>query len=222
MALIHIAYTFNSNEFHSYLEKEIIRGGTLHLDLLQNLATSTASSKVLEITDILSLLRVDEDWLIDDEDGLNTPSELWYTLALLPFLRLCSSLNDNRFARSDTILELVLPLAGWSNIEISELIHGKSLSTLLIDYGNNLFLDEFNVYGGCLSSNDAKQILEHLKNSEQYFTTQSSKSLIKISEWVNYTDISLPNVLEFAYLDAIDMLQTALERKEALYLFRNF
>jgi hypothetical protein len=219
-SIIHIAYTFDSDRFHSELKSKVVVGNQLDIYRLQDLAKAYVKNHT-GITDILSYMRYDEEWL-EDPDGDGSQAYLWYTICLTTSFRPAPSLNNNRFHGSHYVLERVLPLAGWNEDDIRALIHGKELSTLLNPQEHKLFVENLSLYGGCLSPNDIRAIRMHLEDNKTHFLPAAEHSIEVIEEYAGYNNIPPENILEMAYEDALEMLQTAIQREEALYLLWDY
>ncbi len=219
-SIFHVAYTFDSNSFHSELKAKAIRDNELDLNRLQSLAKAYVEN-FEGITDILSYMRFDESWL-EDPDGDGSQAYLWYMVCLATAFHSAPSLHNNRFHGSHYVLERILPLAGWNEDDSNALIHGKRLSALLDPHEYKLFLENLSLYGGCLSLKDIQTLWMQLKNSRAHFLPSARQSIAVIGEYAGYNNIPPATVLEMAYEDATEMLQTAIQREEALYLLRDF
>lgn len=219
-SIFHVAYTFDSDSFHSDLKARVIRNNQLDLNSLQGLA-KTYIENIKGITDILSYMRYDESWL-EDPDGDGSQAYLWYMVCLASSFHSAPSLNNNRFHGSHYVLEHILPLAGWNGDNINALIHGKQLIALLDPQEYRPFVENLSLYGGCLGLNNIRTLQAHLHNSKTYFLPSTKQSIEAIEEYAGHNNIPPINILKMAYEDAIEMLQTAIQRKEALYLLRDF
>ena len=220
MAIYHFAYTFNSDDFHRDLKARIIKEGEIDVYKLQQEARSLVLNASDKMKQILDDLRYDDEWL-DDPDGDASQSSRWYLINLVSVFDHCPSLSNNRFYLSHYVLEKVLPVAGWNKGEITEPIHGKYLSTLLESTEYEAFLNEFILLGGCLSNKDIVSVHTHLKSSREYFTAQSPVVMESIKAITDRIALNPDDILNAAYEDAIEMLETATKRNESLYLLRD-
>lgn len=219
-SVFHIAYTFDSDSFHSNLKTMIAADNELDLNRLQDLARAYVETSP-QILGVLQYMRYDESWL-DDPDGDGSQANLWYTICLASSFHPAPSLNNNRFHGSHYVLENVLPFAGWNRDDILALIHGKPLSTLLDPHKYRVFVEALSLYGGCLRQNDIRTVREHLKDSEIHFSPSARSSIEAIEKYANHNNVSPASLLGMAYEDVVEMLETAIQRKEALYLLRDF
>ena len=221
MAILHFAYTFDSDIFHERLRPKVVYNGRLDVRKLQLLAKSMVDSASDELQLILSHLRYDSEWL-EDPDRDQSQAYLWYMVVLASAFNPCPSLSNNRFRYSHLVLEKVLPLAGWKKEQIYELIFGKySLDTLLTDPGDRIFADNLSLYGGALNTVEVQSILSHLELSRESFLSSVSEIRAAIEEYVVHTEIPPSEILRMTYEDAVDMLSTSIARNEALYLLRD-
>lgn len=218
-SLFHVAYTFDSDSFHSDLGAKVIRKNELDVYRLQDLAKAHIGS-VEGITDILSFLRYDESWL-EDPDGDGSHAYLWYMVCLVTSFHPAPSLSNNRFHGSHHILEHILPLAGWDRDDVNALIHGKPLNALLDLHKYGLFVENLSLYGGCLSLNSIQTLWANVNNSRAHFLPSARRSIEAIEKYAGYNNIPPENALQMAYDDAMEMLHTAMQRQETLYLLRD-
>lgn len=220
LALFHFAYTFNSDDFHGDLKERIVHHGRINIEQLHQRARSLSLNASDELKQILSSLKYDDEWL-NDPDGDNSHAYLWYLINLASVFKPCPSLGNNRFHGSHYVLEAILPIARWESDEIRALIFGKPLSTLLESSEYQIFLPHFTLHGGCLSNKDIVSIHAHLRLSTDYFSPQSSESRSAIKIYSDNNNMNPIEVLNCAYGDAVDMLETAMKSKESLYLLRD-
>jgi hypothetical protein len=220
MAIIHKAYSFDLQKFQALVTGCVFID--THLDSIQllELARKVVANASTVTNQSLRDLRFDSEWLNSGEDIART--YLWYLIVLAGELSPVASLST-RYMGSYTVLQAILPLAGWSNSEMQKLISGSPLCTLpealrhdFLDAERNA-LDQF---GGWLSLGEIKVLKEHLENSRSYFSssfTESIDALRKADNAVSAVNSLSPEErMEKAYKDGIDMLQEAINKEGAL------
>ncbi len=223
MAIIHFAYTFPSDEFHTMLKAKIVFNDKIDLRVLHDLAATTFEHASDELKQIFDDMRCDETWL-EDPDNDGSPAYLWYTLVLYSIMREAPSLSNNRFHGSHIILEDGLPYAGWSNEEIYKLLFGKGIDAILSRNEFQVFARDLSLHGGCLSQSDIKSLLSHIHESEDILLGQAQeigKASNLINKFAKANSLELNEALQMACDDAVEMLETALDRDEALYVLRD-
>src|SRR5687768_17005465 len=122
MAVIHFAYTFDW-DVHRNLQNILFEDDTIHLLKLQELAKSVVQNAKNKER-LLSPFRYDDDWL-DDPDRDQSQAGLWYSIYLAQFFKEVPSLTDNCFRGSHSVIRHLLPLAGWPEREVLDLLYGK-------------------------------------------------------------------------------------------------
>jgi hypothetical protein len=220
MSFFHYAYTFKSIMFHEGLKAKIIDSKGLDLRKLQNLAKSVSDNANNELRGILDSIGYDREWL-SDPDNDASQAYLWYTINLATSFHPSPSLSSNRFRGSHSVLEHILPTADWELKDVYEIILGNSLSELLDNSEFHVFVEELSLHGGAINLARISGILSHLEKSRQYFSAQYVEIPKVITEFAAHNNLSVDNLLEMAYEDAVDMLETAIDRNEDLYLFRH-
>lgn len=216
MTMAHAAWTFDPGQFHSSLEKAVLQNNTLNEEKLLALAKMSLSNPSPSLSKALDFMRFDDDWF-DPSIDIATNS---YVIILASMLSLAPSLSDH-FVNGYQVLEVVLPLAGWTEAETNELLRGHSLRRLVLESWNTTFISKFGVhvipYGGWLKLSHVETLLSHLQSSKIFFD-QPSQGLLKAIEWSKYKRENLAQTLQDAYSDAKEMLQTAINRKSALFM----
>jgi hypothetical protein len=114
-----------------------------------------------------------------------------------------------------------LPVIGWTDTEARALYYGSPLSTLVKSSGNALLIAEFNgvdQFGAWLSLESAQSLLLRLQADKEHFFSPGHEEL-QVLAWLADHGQQVPaEVLVKAYSDATEMLQTAIERKAALFV----
>jgi len=214
MAIVQAAWTFDPTQFHTMLWEKIVVDEQVCFDLLLDLAKAAVANPSEGTRTALEFIRFDEEWLDPSDPSPN----YWYLLALSSMLSLAPSLST-RFIPSWRVMKDVLPFARWSETEINQLIRGKSLSSLVLSSGNSLFSETFDFRHpsseGWLSFADAQTLLPRLEASQEYFSLPQS---IKAIEWAKFWKRDSRLLLQDSYKDALDMLNTAILRKSALFI----
>lgn len=222
MAMIHKSYTFDPAKFQSVIRKNAFNKNTFESRLLLKLANNVVNRASITTQKYLDSLRFDMEWLDTESESART--HLWYLIALSEVLSPTPSLS-NRYLGSFSILRLILPLGGWQSHEIEKLLKGLPLHTLpeFLDddfLGTERFaLDQF---GGWLSRDDISLLQERLGSVQDYFSISSSLSIeelakASISLSTNYL-MNQTELLEKSYADAMEMLQSATNLNEALFI----
>jgi hypothetical protein len=219
VAVIHRAYTFDPLAFHQDLQAKLVVDNQLRLEILRDLAISISAHPTETIQQVLIYLEFDSEWFDTDEEDVSY-TDKWYVLALAEKLSPAPSLS-HRCQVSFRVLEDVLPFLGWSPDEIKLLVYGERLHRILELFGHPLFVAEFrciNSYGGWLSTEIAAQLLSHLLLMEDFFPSAALEVRKDIKDLAGWWSRSPADLLSQAYTDAREMLETALARKQALYL----
>ena len=112
-------------------------------------------------------------------------------------------------------------MLGWESKETDSLILGKPLATLLTNAEDQNLLDRLSLYGGCLNLSDIRSLFTRIRSSATYFSLPTSAMQSTIEEYAQGRKVTPRAILKMAYHDAVEMLTTAIKRKEALYLLRD-
>jgi hypothetical protein len=206
----HRAWTFDPDAFHDWLEERIVEEGELRLDQLHQLARGIVRNASSATWDALGYMRFDEEYLELGNPDISYPIR-WYMIALASWLHPVGPLAGWG------VLDVVLPMSGWSTEDARLLIYGRHLGDLAKSSGNELFAAEFDWVWeyGWLDLATAKEMLHRLQESKEAFsspTQEIRQRLVPYSEWTG-----LEEVLAMTYLTTQETLQTAVEREEALY-----
>ncbi len=220
MPVTHRAYTFNPLQFHKEVEDRSIIENRFSLDALLKWARYVVSDASEATRETLRYLRFDPEWL--DPTDNNVFSTDLYIIVLAKYLFPAPSLSNR--LHSYAILELILPLAGWTDSQIQLLLRGRQLHTLLEFSANPIFIAEFrdvDQYGGWIETEDAKELISKITIAQQHFLSPGEKELQvldKVSKFPVYQQQSLQEILRKAYEDATEMLETSIKRNEALFI----
>jgi hypothetical protein len=219
MTIIHTAYRFDPLRFHTLLEEKIIDQGALRLDRLQRWAVELAANASDVMLHVLANMRYGEEWLDSSDDSVSK-SDFWYMIVLSQACSPNPSLS-NRQRVSWRVLEQVLPVLDWPRPQIDLLIRGEWLHTLVESSGNVLFIDEFTTvdqFGGWLRLSDAQSLLSHLQVNQKQFLSPPSEFIEALSDFAKLWSQSPVEMINKAYADATEMLQTAIDHYEALFV----
>ena len=210
----HRSYSFDPYKFHADFESRVMSNQEFRLDLLHEWAVEIATHPSGVTRDVLRYIRYDEgDWLSKDSSNL----DVWYLITLAEAILPAPHL---RIPSYNTIKE-VLPLVGWSAEDVGKLIYGKDLGTLPELYGHKLLHHKFKnlrQYGGWLDLADASSLLAKLDATKEYFSLPAPESVEAIGEYAGFLGADPSTFLKPAYDDARNMLQTAIDRRHALFL----
>ncbi|MDQ3912711.1 MAG: hypothetical protein M3305_13275 [Actinomycetota bacterium] len=242
----HRAWTFNPAAFYQWLEKRVIEGGELRSDLLLELAKSVVKDASPTKWDALDWVRYDEE-LLENDEGLSnwwymfalTP-HLRRTPSLadrLPRGQTVLGYVLQLAGWSDDDLRL---LALGRPMQLMAATYGSA--PIVAEFGQGTVFSG----GGWLELSEARRLLSQLEEAQDHFFSPSQETLERfdardmakervsrlaeshrISEqeaeklfpsYVAYFLQSAPEKLTNVYRDAQEMLRTALERDEALFL----
>lgn len=188
--------------------------------MLHDLAAAIVANPSTTTQEILELLRFDAEMLESStEPDVNYRAE-WYLMVLADKMTPAPSLSY-RCPVSFLALEYALPLLGWTHDEIRVLQSGQPLHTLVETSGNPLFVEEFwavDQHGGWLSIETVPKILSHLLLVEDFFPSALLETRKEITDLAGWWSRSPKELLSQAYADAREMLETALDRKQPLFL----
>ncbi|MCG8350745.1 MAG: hypothetical protein MI924_23490 [Chloroflexales bacterium] len=219
MAVVHQTYLFDEQEFHQFLERRIIKDDLLLHELLRKLAEETVQDTSPEIQDSLKLLRFDPEWLTDSDPSVSHLHE-WYILALARRLSISRSINTRRI-NNHWVLSQILPTVGWHTADVTLLVSGCPLHTLVEASTNTIFIDEFSVgldvFGGWLHVAKAHNFLHKLQEEREHLFDPSVLGRLELQHHQYFTPNSAL-VVEDAYLDAIEMLQPAIATGKSLFI----
>jgi len=220
MAVLHRAYHFDANAFHRTLRPTIFTADAIDEGKLRDAARAAVATASSVTHDMLIMLRFDPE-LLDMPEPDVSRTHLWYLFLLAQSVQSAPSLG-NRFHGSYYVLERVLPLFGWIPTEVRTLIRGLPLHTLVESSGDSALIAEFRIgvdpYGGWLPSTQARPLLARLQQDLSAIHTPSEQlqnALIEYAEWNRTTPADL---LERAYADALEMLETTVTKQEDLFI----
>jgi hypothetical protein len=101
------------------------------------------------------------------------------------------------------------------------MLRGESLDTLVESSGNDFFINEFRgigQYGGWLGLEDVKLLLSRLRQVEKHFAYPNHEAVNILANLAGLWSQSPAEMMSKAYADAIEMLQTAINRNSALFV----
>ena len=218
MGIAHKAYTFDPKSFHNRLEQKVIVGDSLDLNRFQEFAKEVVQNADEETMEVLNILGFDDEWLDNPEDYWS--GDEWYMVALTESLRKAPSLS-NRMKISYRVLEMTLALTGWRSGQIARLLTGDNLRTLISASQCRPLIHEYcgSIYYGGWINNDLLNIFLGLLHKTKSTRERLKAALVgAISDWCNSIGIEPESALHAAYADAEDMLNTAAEINEALFV----
>jgi hypothetical protein len=210
----HHAWTFDPEPFHHWLEERIVEEGELRLDKLHELATGIFRNASPATRDALGWMRLDDELYVDMSDPEVDYSIRWYMITLASWLQPAPAL-PYYYA-----LQIVLPLAGWSEEEIRLLIYGRPWGTLAEASGNELFATEFDWIWdyGWLDLTTVEDLLNRLLDAEDLFLSPPGEGMEKLLEWAEEVSRDPAEMLIMTYLTTREMLYTAFDRRQALLM----
>lgn len=243
----HRAWTFDPAAFHHWLEERVIVGGEVRLDLLLELAKSVIKDASSPATwDALDWVGYDEELLENDDGLLDWWYMFALTPHLRPAPSLANTLARGqtvlgyvlqRAGWSDDDLRL---LALGRPMHLMAATYGSA--PIVAEFGESTVFSS----GGWLDLSEARRLLSRLEEAHDHFFSPSQETLERldtrdmakeyvsrlaeshrISEqeagklfpsYIAYFSQSVPEKLTNVYRDAQEMLRTALEREDALFL----
>ena len=214
MAVIHSVYTFDFDELHLLLMQTVVDNNKINLNKFQKSALAIFENASPELKSIFDEFRLDRECLEDPEEDTYL-ADHWYMTHFYNAFKPCPSLSNNRNRGSFWILEHFLPLKSWHPHEVRSLIRGDKLEVLFTNTPYAIFRDDLSIYGGCLSVSTSKHLLDKL--STLYLEVQHKSILDHVLGWLRLGTDS-DKEIDSALLDGIDMLKSAVDRNETLYL----
>ena len=242
----HRAWTFDPAAFHQWLEERVIDGGELRLDLLLKLAKNVVKDASPNTWDALDWVGYDEELLENDEGLLDWWYMFALTPHLRPAPSLADRIAYGQTVLgyvlqhagwSDDELRL---LALGRPMHLMATTYGSA--PIVAEFGQSTVFSS----GGWLDLTEARQLLSRLEEAQDHFFSPSQETLERldtretakdyvsrvaeshrISEqeveklfpsYVAFLSQSVPEKLTNVYRDAQEMLRTALEREETLFL----
>lgn len=218
MALFHLAYTVNFEDFHQRLKHEVVVTGKLDPMRLQRQAMALVETAGKDLRRNLLDLKYDESWL-EDPDRDFSHVHYWYLIMLVSRLTPCPSLSNNRYVYSHLVLEKALPVVGWDKEEVRKLIFGRLIDDALETAGDQQLLPTSS-YGGVLKPSDIATLFERLDHSRDTLLNNAD-ALQTLGFIASVNAIPPVALLRNALLDALDMLATAADRRQWLYMVRD-
>lgn len=218
MAIIHRAYTFQAGVFHAQLQRKLAQGVTLFPEYLLDLAKISTRNNSMPVQNILKDIRYDDDWLSISKTDSHT--FLWYMLALANTVDFAPSLSKH-FPMGHHILKEVLRQSGWLDKEITLILYGQPLQTLVESAGSVFLAQELvgvDQFGGWLNLDTIIPLLARLQETANPFNFPHREILEKVADFATTWDSEPKNLLLTVYEDANAMLQTAIDRQSALFL----
>jgi hypothetical protein len=242
----HRAWTFDPAAFHHWLEERVIEGGELRLDLLLEHSKSVVKDASPTTWDALDWVRYDEE-LLENDEGLSdwwymfalTPhlrpapslaDRIAYGQTVLGYVLQLAGWTDDDLR----LLALGRPM------HLMAATYGSA--PIVAEFGQSTVFSG----GGWLELSEARRLLVQLEEAQDHFfspsqetserldTRETAKERVSrlaeshgLSEqeaeklfpsYVAYFSQSAPEKLKNVYRDAQDMLRTALERENALFL----
>ena len=211
----HRAWTFDPRAFHVQLEEQIVEDGEVRLDKLLGLVRGVVENASSVAWETLGYMRFDEEDLeMPAPNSDEYVAHRWYMFALAPWLLPAPSLPGWG------ALKMVLPLAGWSDEDVRTLIRGQPLGSLARDYGSDTIAAEFGCMGeyGWLDLIAAEEMSARLTGVRDLFFSPPQEGMEELVDWAKMISRDPVEMLTVAYNTTQEMLQTALEREEALFL----
>ena len=216
MTIVHRAYTFDQQNFHRRLEQKVIVNGSLDLVMFQKFAKEVVKNADEETMEALQNLRFDEEWLDNPEDIWS--GDEWYVIALAESLTKAPSLSK-RLLGSYRVLEMTLAIIGWSSQDITTLLTGANLSSLISASFCRPLMLAFRgsiQYGGWISNDIVKRLLGLLQETMSNKERLSATLVGAITDYCKMIGIEPESALNSAYADAEEMLNTATGKKDDL------
>lgn len=221
MAVIHRAYTFDPARFHLMLRQDTIDGGVLREDRLLMAAREAVATASPTMRQALEMVRFDEEWVDrPGEDEAAVRAREWYIILLTSTLSSAPSLT-HRFPVGWIVLERVLPLAGWTPEDVRRLVRGDRLDTLVASSGDDVFASYFrgvNQVGGWLDVDGAATLRGRLQGAARCFSPSDGFAVEAATPIAALWSRDPHEVLQSVYADVSEMLETAVERRHALFL----
>jgi hypothetical protein len=220
MAVLHRAYHFDADAFHRALRPMIFTGDGIDEDKLQQAARAVVATASPVTNDMLIMLRFDQELLDTPEPDISR-THLWYLYLLAQSVQSAPSLG-NRFHGSYYILERVLPLVGWSDDDVRSLIRGYPLHTLVESSNDPALIAEVRLgvdpYGGWLTQTQATQLFSRLQRHQDTIRVPSDELRLALAEYAEWNKTTVDDLLERAYGDALEMLQTTISKRKDLFI----
>lgn len=220
MAILHRAYHFNAHTFHRTLRPTIFTAGAIDEGKLHDAARAVVTPASPVTQDMLIMLRVDRE-LLDTPEPDVSRTHLWYLCLLAQSVQAAPSLS-NRFRGSYSILERILPRFGWVPTEVTTLIRGLPLHTLVESSGDLALIAEVRIgldpYGGWIPLAQARHMLAHLHHHHAAIHTPSDQLQNELSDYAERNNTTPVDLLERGYADAVEMLQATIATEQDLFI----
>jgi hypothetical protein len=214
-AMSHRPWTFDPVAFHRWLEEQIVEDGQVRFDKLLQLARGIVENASSVAWEALEFMRFDEENLEMPAPGSDEYiADRWYMFALAPWLVSAPSLP------SYGVLKIVLPLAGWSDEDVRALNFGQQLGSLPSTYGNDVVAAEFGSTWeyGWLDLIDAEEMSARLTEIRDLIFSPPQEGMEEFVDWAELISRDPSEMLTMAYHTTQEMLLTAIERRQALFL----
>jgi len=229
--ILHSAYLFDAEQYRQTIAPLIpaIESGDYHA--LRQLAWDTiqANSSVWSFLEQVQLGCSAEDFEHDEKDPNNV--RFWLMVVLGQFLKSTYSLHD--YWGNRKLLERALPLAGWTLQEITLLVVGESMCTLLAPHhvsdpiirshwvdGKRSPWCEFGEGAGWLGITVIQYLHSKLLRTQEDYPELYIHPLVQ-QEITSYKDQVRTDKLQVALEEVDTILSSAIEAKKALFLTVN-
>lgn len=218
MAVLHYAFTFHLAMFRERFLRRCVGGGAYHSEALLAWAKNVSLNASATTAEALMALRYDEDWLRSASFDEVQP-HLWLTVALAENFEQAPSLSQ-RFKTDYYVLKQALPLMGWSAEQTDRLWLGNSLADLVQEIDSDLAssFPHASLYRGWLDRAAIESFLHWFTAHPILFRSPGREVRSALAEYAASVQTPVPDVLQSAYADAVDMLDAAHRRRTDLFL----
>jgi len=213
MAIKHLAYSIRLRQSHQDLNDMLTESDVIALSKLRNVARKSISMATVDDLHKLNELGYDESWLDDDSPYL------WYMAYLTDWMKEVPSLGSGRIHGSWYVLQVALPAISWSKDDAEECVFGKPIREFLRVFNRGLLYDHFkSAFWGYIKQDQAEIYLGTIKKDRAALLGLEKSLPAELFDYAEVNEIEPNDVLERAFLDAYNMLESSLARQEDLMI----
>ncbi len=219
MALKHRAFIFDENNLFKDLERIPFTNVENFSENLYHLTRKLATNAEGAMLKVLPYIRYDEEWF-DRSDPEIYKTSGWFLVYLTSKLRSAPDLSSSQ-PTSFTVLERILQQIGWSEKDISHLIYGEPLSSIVNLSKNPIIASaiSFHQYqGGWLSNQDVSLFYYKLREIQEMFYEPQQRLFNSVSDLAAPFYLQPGEIIRKTFVDVLFMLLYAIDNKSALFL----
>jgi hypothetical protein len=219
MAVLHFAYTFDTDVFARQIQDISRAGVQMQLTYLQQQASAIVRTPSATLQEALVAVRYSSRWIENDPEEADLPAK-HFLLCLLSHCTAVPSLGREGEPSYHTVLAAILGAAGWTSADIRRLLRGMPLSHYL-DFscleGISGALTGLDDLGGWLEYKHTVMLKRELLAVKPYFDWDM-KYRAMLEQILPGWKTEARNIANQAYLRAQEMLGVIRDSHQALFM----